>query len=264
MNASSSQIHLLGVRFDNLTTAEAADRIEEFIQAGAPRMILARNAGIRVMEEHDPSLRHIYETSDLVTVDGMAFVYLGRLLGRSFKGMTGGPFLWYEVLQRAAWRGYGVFLLGTREEILQRAVQRLPHRFPGLRIVGYQNGYFTLAQEMQVVEAIRRSHADILIVGMSSPLKEEFLKRNLHQLGVPVCIGVGGAIDLFAGVVQLAPVWMRKACLEWLYRVWQEPQRLWKRYLVGNARFLLLVARELTLKRSGDIQKAQARAEGGR
>lgn len=257
MNASSSQIQMLGVRFDNLTIAEAADRIEEFIRAGVPRKILTRNAGIRVMEEHDASLRHIYETSDLVTVDGMAFVQLGRLLGRPFKEMTGGPFLWYEVLKRAARKGYGLFLLGARAEILERAVQSLPLEFPGLRIVGYHNGYFTSTQDMQVIEAIRCSHADILMVGMSSPLKEEFLERNLHRLGVPACIGVGGAIDLFAGVVRLAPVWMRKACLEWLYRIWQEPQRLWKRYLVGNASFFLLVVRELTTRRAGDADRVQ-------
>jgi N-acetylglucosaminyldiphosphoundecaprenol N-acetyl-beta-D-mannosaminyltransferase len=257
MKTESSQIHLLGVRFDNLTTAEAADRIEEFIQARAPRRILSRNAGIRVMEEQHASLRHIYATSDLVTVDGMAFVYLGRLLGRPFKEMTGGPSLWYKVLERAAGKGYGVFLLGAREEILQKAMQRLLLLFPSLRIVGYQNGYFSAAQETQVVEGIRRSHADILMVGMSPPSKEEFLERNLHALGVPVCIGVGGAIDLFAGVARLAPAWMRRACLEWLYRVWQEPQRLWKRYLVSNARFLLLVARELAMRRARGFHKAQ-------
>jgi N-acetylglucosaminyldiphosphoundecaprenol N-acetyl-beta-D-mannosaminyltransferase len=264
MNASSTQLQILGVQFDNLTIAEAADRIEDFIRAGVPRRILTRNAGIRVMEEHHAALRRIYETSDLVTVDGMAFVRLGRFLGCPFKEMTGGPFLWYEVLQRAARNGYGVFLLGARAEVLQRAVQRLPLRFPGLNIVGYHNGYFTTAQDMQVVEEIRRSHPDILMVGMSSPLQEEFIERNLHQLGVPACIGVGGAIDLFAGFVRLAPVWMRRACLEWLYRVWQEPQRLGKRYLVSNARFLIMVARELKLHRAGDPHKAQVRAEGGR
>lgn len=261
MNASSSQVRMLGVRFDNLTITEAADRIEEFIQAGVPRMILARNASVRVMEEQHTFLHRIYETSDLVTVDGMAFVCLGRLIGRPFKEMTGGPFLWYEVLRRAARKGYRVFLLGARTEILQRAVQRLPLVFPGLRIVGYHDGYFTVAQGMQIVEAIRCSRADILMVGMSSPLKEEFLERNLHQLGVPACIGVGGAIDLFAGAVQLAPVWMRRACLEWLYRLWQEPQRLWKRYLVSNTRFLLLVMRELAMRRAGGIHKAQTPAK---
>jgi N-acetylglucosaminyldiphosphoundecaprenol N-acetyl-beta-D-mannosaminyltransferase len=257
MNAASSQIEMLGVRFDNLTIKEAADRIEEFIRAGVPRTILTRNASIRVMEERDTFLQRVYASSDLVTVDGMAFIRLGHLVRRPFKEMTGGPFLWYEVLARAAQKGYGVFLLGARAEILQRAVERLPIQFPGLRIVGSHHGYFTPAQEMQIAEAIRLSHADILMVGMSSPLKEEFLMRNLQRLGVPACIGVGGAIDLFAGVVRLAPLWMRKACLEWLYRVWQEPRRLWKRYLVDNASFLLLAARELAMKRDGNSHQAE-------
>jgi len=256
MKTSSSQIHLLGVRFDNLTTAEAADRIEEFIRDRRPAKILARNATIRVMEDQDPLLHQVYATSDLVTVDGMAFVYLGRLFRRPLKELTGGPFLWYEVLRRAATKGYGVFLLGARQDTLENAVERLSRQYPGLRIVGFQHGYFTAQEETQVVETIRQSHSDILMVGMSSPLKEEFLERNLHLLGVPACIGVGGAIDVFAGVCQLAPVWMRKACLEWLYRIWQEPRRLWKRYLFSHARFLLLVGRELMAREPKHFRKA--------
>ncbi len=251
-----SQIQLLGVRFDNVTIAEAADCIEEFIRGRRPSKVLSRNATIRVLEDQNPALHQFYATTDLVTVDGMAFVYLGRLLGRPFKEMTGGPFLWYEVLRRAATKGYGVFLLGARQVTLENAVERLNRQYPGLRIVGFQHGYFTAQEETQVVETIRSSHPDILMVGMSSPLKEEFLERNLDRLDVPACIGVGGAIDVFAGVSRLAPVWMRKACLEWLYRVWQEPRRLWKRYLFSHARFLLLVGRELMVREPKHFRKA--------
>lgn len=256
MNAGSSQIHLLGVRFDNLTTVEAADRIEEFIRDRQPVKVLSRNAAIRVIEDRNPVLRQFYATSDLVTVDGMAFVYLGRLLGHPFKEMTGGPSLWYELLRRAALRGYRIFLLGAREDTLKKAVARLCQQRPGLRIVGYQHGYFKPEEEDPIVEAIRQSNADILMVGMSSPMKERFLERNLDRLGVPACIGVGGAIDVFAGLYQLAPAWIRKACLEWLYRVWQEPRRLARRYLVSNTRFLLLVLRELTGIGAGRSLKA--------
>src|SRR3989442_4223585 len=110
MSACLNPIQLLGVRFENLTTSEAADRIEEFIREGQPRKVLARNAAIRVMEDRDPWLQQVYQASDLVTVDGMAFIYLGRFLGCRFKEMTGGPALWYEILRRAALKGYRVFL----------------------------------------------------------------------------------------------------------------------------------------------------------
>jgi N-acetylglucosaminyldiphosphoundecaprenol N-acetyl-beta-D-mannosaminyltransferase len=240
----------MGVGFDNLTTIEAADRIEEFIRERKPRKILARNAAIRVMEDQDPWLQQIYETSDLVTVDGMAFIYLGRLLGHRFKQMTGGPALWYEVLRRAALQGYRVFFLGAQQDMLCKAMARLRQQYPGLQIAGCHHGYFTLEREDEVVGIIQKAQPDILMVGMSSPLKERFLERNLSRIGVPACIGIGGAIDLFAGVYRLAPNWMRKLCLEWLYRVGQEPRRLAKRYLVSNGRFLLLVAKEL-IGRSG-------------
>lgn len=239
-------VRLLGVRFHNLTTVEAADQIEYFIREGRPRMILARNAAIRVMEDQDPCLHRIYETSDLVTVDGMAFVYLGKLFGRPFKEMTGGPALWYELLRRAALKGYGVFFFGAREDILQKAVTQLQQQYPGLHVVGCHNGYFKAEEEEEIVETIQQSRAQILMVGMSPPMKERFLQKHLLRMGVPACIGIGGAIDLFAGVCTLAPTWMRILCLEWLYRVWQEPRRLLRRYVVSNTRFLLLVIRQLS------------------
>jgi N-acetylglucosaminyldiphosphoundecaprenol N-acetyl-beta-D-mannosaminyltransferase len=237
--------YILGVRFDNVTTIEAADQIEYFIRGGRPRMILARNAAIRVMEDQDPWFQKVYETSDLVTVDGMAFVYLGRLFGHPFKEMTGGPALWYEVLRRAANKGYGVFLLGASEDALQAAMTRLQRQYPGLKIVGHHNGYFKPEQEEQIVDAIQQARPQILMVGMSSPMKERFLQRNLQRMGVPACVGVGGAIDLFAGISRLAPMWMRRLCLEWMFRAWQEPRRLVRRYVVSNARFLLLVIKQL-------------------
>jgi N-acetylglucosaminyldiphosphoundecaprenol N-acetyl-beta-D-mannosaminyltransferase len=244
--AQTNLVHLLGVRFHNLTTTEAADLIEDFIHDGRPRMILARNAAIRVMEDQDPWLHHVYETSDLVTVDGMAFVYLGKLFGRPFKEMTGGPAVWYELLRRASLKGYRVYLLGAREETLQTAVARLQQQYAGLQIVGFHNGYFKVEEEGEIVENIRQSRPQILMVGMSPPMKERFIEKHLHGMKVPACIGIGGAIDLFAGACSLAPAWMRVLCLEWLYRVWQEPRRLLWRYVVSNTRFLLLVTRHLS------------------
>lgn len=242
---SADCLRLLGVRFDNLTTVEAADRIEQLIGAGRPSTILARNAAIRVLEDSDPWLRQLYERSELVTVDGMAFVYLARILGFRFKEMTGGPALWYEILRRAAIKTYGVYLLGSTEVTLQRAIARLQQQYPGLHIVGSHHGYFVSDEEDTIVEEIRRWHPQILMIGMSSPLKEKFLQRNLLRMGVPACIGIGGAIDLFAGEARLAPLWMRKLCIEWLYRVYQEPRRLAKRYLQTNSRFLFLIAKEI-------------------
>ena len=242
---SSESLQLMGVRFDNLTTLQAADRIEDLISAGRPSIVLARNAAIRVLEDNDPHLRRFYERSELVTVDGMAFVYLGRLLGCRFKEMTGGPALWYEILRRAAIKNYSVYLLGSTDSILQRAIAALQQRYPGLRIVGSYHGYFRPDEEDDIVQTIRRLQPHILMIGMSSPLKERFMEKNLWRMGVPACIGIGGAIDLFAGEARLAPMWIRKLCLEWLYRVYQEPRRLAKRYLQTNSRFLFLVAKEI-------------------
>jgi N-acetylglucosaminyldiphosphoundecaprenol N-acetyl-beta-D-mannosaminyltransferase len=258
MSVYLNPLELLGVRFDNLTTAEAADRIEQFIREGRPRKVLARNAAIRVLEERHPWLQQLYQGSDLVTVDGMAFVYLSKFFGSGFKEMTGGPALWYEMLCRAANKGYKVFLLGATENTLEKARARLLHQYPGLLIIGCHHGYFDSDEEETIVQEIKRLRPDILMVGMSPPMKEQFLNRNLSRMGVPACIGIGGALDLFAGDARLAPPWMRKLCLEWLYRTYQEPGRLATRYLVGNARFLILVLKELTSRRNRSSLKTSS------
>ncbi|MCI0568698.1 MAG: WecB/TagA/CpsF family glycosyltransferase, partial [Acidobacteria bacterium] len=122
---------------------------------------------------------------------------------------------------------------------------RVEDAFQGVRVAGIQHGYFSSAEEPQVVSRIRECGADILFVGMPSPRKERFLVNYQHALGVPFAMGVGGGLDLLAGKTRRAPIWMRRAGLEWSYRVIQEPRRLAGRYLVTNARFAGLLAAEL-------------------
>jgi N-acetylglucosaminyldiphosphoundecaprenol N-acetyl-beta-D-mannosaminyltransferase len=149
------------------------------------------------------------------------------------------------IVRRGNARGYRVFFLGAEQHILEKATDRMAAENPGLRIVGRHHGYFTEAGEESIAREIADASADVLFVAMTSPWKEQFLARWSSVLGVPVCHGVGGSLDVVAGKVKRAPrVWQRLG-LEWLYRVVQEPRRLSKRYLVTNTLFCSMLLHEL-------------------
>ncbi|KKK56248.1 hypothetical protein LCGC14_3066460, partial [marine sediment metagenome] len=129
----------------------------------------------------------------------------------------------FRFIEYAANKGYRLYLLGSRETVVEKAVGNLCQKYPGLRIVGWHDGYFDFNQDSDIVNTIRDARPDVLLIGMSSPMKEEFVSKNLHRFNVPVCLGVGGAFDIAAGVRRLAPGWVSKIGLEWFYRLAQEP-----------------------------------------
>jgi N-acetylglucosaminyldiphosphoundecaprenol N-acetyl-beta-D-mannosaminyltransferase len=235
------KVDFLGMTFDNVTMDEAVARVEQFIQEGTPHKLFCPNVALYIWSRSNGELRHTYETSDLLTADGMGIYYASRLLGNPVKEMISAVFLFFRLVERAAEKGYRLYLLGTKLHILEKAIGNLQRQYPALQIVGWHNGYFTPDEELQIVGQIADARPDILFIGMSTPLKERFVERNLDKMGVPVCIGVGGSFDVAAGVYKLAPAWMRKAGLEWLYRLIQEPRRMWRRYLTTNTVFVYLV-----------------------
>jgi N-acetylglucosaminyldiphosphoundecaprenol N-acetyl-beta-D-mannosaminyltransferase len=243
------RVEFLGLRFDDLSLAEALDTIEGFVRERTPRKIFTPNVALLMWSRKDPFLRRVYRSCDVVTVDGMAIYYALHLLGDPVQVCLSASLIFHPLLGLAQARGYRVYLLGAKEPILRQAVDNLGRQFPGLRIVGAHDGYFDVDDAGAVVAEIRRARPDILLLGMSTPLKERFAERYLEEMGVPVTVGVGGMFDIAAGVARFAPPWIRKLCLEWLYRLVQEPRRLWRRYLTTNFAFLWLVQRELVRRR---------------
>lgn len=227
----------------------ALDQIDGFIRAGEPHYNVAINAAKVVEFQSDEALRDAILDAHLLTADGQAVVWAARLLGDSLPGRVAGADLMEQLLGHAAVRGYSVYLLGAKDEVVQRCVERARELYPALRVAGHRNGYFTLAEEPEVVAAIREARPDILFLGFGTPAKEYFMHRRYRELGVPFVMGVGGTFDVFAGVVRRAPQWMQRSGLEWFFRLAQEPRRMWKRYLVGNTRFVALVARDLVVRR---------------
>jgi N-acetylglucosaminyldiphosphoundecaprenol N-acetyl-beta-D-mannosaminyltransferase len=241
----AGRVTVLGCPLDAVTMGQAVNRVERAIVAGRTYQHVSVNAAKLVKYQSDPVLREVIVTCDLVTADGQAVVWAARLLGQTLPERVTGIDLMGELLDLAARRGYGVYLLGARQPVLERTEAAIKERFPGLRIVGRHHGYFALADEEAIVEEIRDRRPELLFVARETPAKELFLARHEHRLGVPFVMGVGGAFDVIAGVRRRAPARLRRLGLEWLYRLLQEPRRLAGRYILGNSHFIWLVAREL-------------------
>jgi N-acetylglucosaminyldiphosphoundecaprenol N-acetyl-beta-D-mannosaminyltransferase len=245
----SDRVEFLGLCFDQLTLGEVLGRIELFVRERTPRKIFTPNVALLIWSRKDRFLRNVYRSCDIVTVDGMAIYYALHLIGTPVKESLSASLMFFPLLGLAQERGWGVYLLGAKEPVLQAAVRNLKQRFPSLRIVGARNGYFDADNPSDVVCDIRRAAPDILLLGMSTPMKERFAAEHLEEMNVPVTLGVGGMFDIAAGLAKFAPRWIRILCLEWLYRLVQEPRRMWRRYLTTNVAFLWLLQKELIRRR---------------
>lgn len=245
---------VLGCAIDRLDMAATVARCEDFLAAGRFAQQMSINAAKLVAMREDPELRAAIEDCDLINADGQAVVWASRMVGDPLPERVAGIDLMHELIALSARRGYGVYVLGARREVLETAVERLRDRYPGLRLAGYRDGYFEEADSREVAAEIRESGADILFVAMSSPRKERWLAAHGAELGVSLAMGVGGSIDVVAGVTRRAPRSWQRLGLEWLYRLLQEPRRMLRRYLVSNVRFLALLGRELATRRFGRSQ----------
>lgn len=254
---------LLGVPIDSLTFDETVSSAIHAMRSGKLTQHVAINVAKLVKARQDPELWRDIAESDIVGIDGMGIVWAARALGIPVPERVAGVDLMERLLKICADEGFRPYFLGARQDVLRRAVGRAKKRWPGLEFAGYRNGYFHAGDERDIVTAIRSSGADCLFIGMPTPRKERFLHAYRDVLDVPFIMGVGGGIDVLAGHVRRAPVAMRRSGLEWLYRIYQEPGRMWWRYASTNARFAGLVARALAVRAvSGGPRARKIRVEG--
>ena len=224
--------------------SEAVTWCLEAVEARRGARHAALNAAKVVAMRTDAELRDAVAGSDLITADGQAIVWATRLLGDPVPERVTGIDLMERLLAESGPRGHRVFFLGATPETLRRAIERLEARHPGLVVAGSHHGYFR-EDEAAVRDSIVAARPDLLFVAMGTPQKELWLARHSQELGVPFAMGVGGALDVVAGDVRRAPSWVGRVGLEWAFRLAQEPGRLWRRYLLTNLRFAILLAREL-------------------
>lgn len=236
---------LFGIPISPIRLANALEIIHTTISDKKQLHIGVVNAAKVVNMRRNKELRDDVLSSDLILADGVSIVWASRLLGGSLPERVTGIDLMMGMLRQGDRYGYRMYCLGATAEVLDKVADRIAAEFPNVRLVGKQNGYFTSEEEESVAGNIAAASPDILLVAMTSPKKERFMARWGNSLGVPVFHGVGGSFDVFAGKVQRAPERWQRLGLEWLYRLKQEPRRLWRRYLVTNTLFALMTAQEL-------------------
>lgn len=231
---------------------DALTLCRESIAAGRQLVIGAVNAAKVVDMHRNPEFGAAVRSADVIFADGMAVVWASKLCRKPLPERVAGIDLFERLLEVAAQDGHGVYLLGSKQDVLDEMIARLRQRHPALRIAGSRNGYFDDAESGAIADAINASGADMLFLGMTSPKKENFLATQASRLPACVCHGVGGSFDVLAGKVRRAPRFWQRIGLEWAYRLVQEPRRLWRRYFVTNTIFIGMTLREMFRRRPPD------------
>lgn len=238
---------MLGFTMHPLTVSETITEIARRLDAGFFTQHAVVNVAKIVYMQRDTALAKAVMGCDIINIDGMGIVWGGRFLGYVIPERVAGIDLFFKLLELAERRGEPVFLLGSRPDVLGRSISNLRNIYPKLNIVGSHHGYFWDDEE-SIVKSIRSSGASMLFVAITSPKKEQFIHQWRNQLGVKFAMGVGGTFDIIAGLTKRAPLWMQRFGMEWVYRLIQEPRRMWKRYLGTNFRFLWLILKEKLLQ----------------
>lgn len=234
---------------------ETIERIDEAVKNNEHIDHVVINAGKVVSMMKDRELFNSVLSCDIINADGQSIVWAARFLGEKIPGRVAGVDLMQELVRLAALKKYKCFFFGAREEVVKKVVERYTLEYGPDIIAGYRNGYYEEKDEAGIARQIAESGAQLLFVAISSPRKENFLHRHSKILEkVNFTMGVGGTFDIIAGITKRAPKWVQNAGMEWFVRLTQEPGRMWKRYLIGNTKFIYLVVREKVKRKKTPVK----------
>lgn len=239
-----NKIKILGVDIDVLTINETIAEVEKFVIEKHPLHLMGVNADKLNLCQKDERLMEIVQKSAIINADGASVVLASKYLGTPLPERVAGIDLMQDLLQLSNDKGYTSYFFGAKQEALDDMISTLKVKYPKLKIVGSRNGYFTDVELEEIQKDIRVKQPDFVFVGITSP-KKEYIVQDMLDNGVnSVFMGVGGSFDVLSGHIPRAPKWMQKANLEWLFRVANEPRRLFKRYFVGNVEFIRRIRKE--------------------
>jgi len=244
------RVVLLGVGVDSVTMEEAVEVIDGYVRAGGGiKLVFTVNVDHLMLAGEDAELSEATAGADLRVPDGMPLVWASRLLGFGMRERVTGIDLVYEICKLSVRRSYSLFLLGGAEGVAEEAARKLAGIYPGLRVAGFHSPSFSMDEneDESILRRINSAAPDILLVGLGAPKQEKWLHRYRGRLEAKVGLAVGGSFDIISGGKKRAPKCVQKAGFEWLYRLVQEPGRLWRRYLIRDIKFPLLIFRELVL-----------------
>jgi N-acetylglucosaminyldiphosphoundecaprenol N-acetyl-beta-D-mannosaminyltransferase len=233
-------VELFNCPIHSIDMERTLEYIGECIDTGHPIHHVVVIAAKLVNMQKDPLLYDSVVNCDIINADGQAVVWAAGFLGKHLPGRVAGIDLMQDLVKMAAVRGYRIFFFGAKEEVVSAVVSKYTNRYGSELIAGYRNGYYTREEEPAIARQIGESGADILFVAITSPKKEIFLNAYKDLIRVPFIMGVGGSFDVVSGKTKRAPLWMQRSGLEWLFRIYQEPRRMWKRYAITNTLFLIL------------------------
>jgi N-acetylglucosaminyldiphosphoundecaprenol N-acetyl-beta-D-mannosaminyltransferase len=238
---SSTVFRLLDINLKNLTMVEAVTLIGSDLAQKKQRSIFFANPDCFNKMISDREYFKILQTGDYIFPDGIGLVIAGKMLQTPLKENINGTDMLPYICRMAAEKGYSIFLLGGKPGIAEQAGKNIGNAY-GVHLAGTAHGYFNHQTESsEVIETINKSGAAILLVGFGAPLQEKWISLHRHELKPDVLMGVGGLFDFYSGTISRAPDWIREIGLEWIYRMLQEPGRMWRRYVVGNPLFLYRV-----------------------
>ncbi len=239
------RIYILNTQIDNLTMKETLNEVSKAIKNKKLLHHTVVNAGKIVALQTDEELKKGVNEADIINADGQAVIWASRILDKPLKERVAGIDLFSNLIEFAYCNNYKIYLLGAKDEVVKKLINKIEAKYSSHIIAGSHHGYFQNDEEQVIVNEIANSGAHMLFVAMSSPKKEIFLNKHKNELNaLNFIMGVGGSFDVLAGKTKRAPKWMQNAGLEWFYRFTQEPRRMWKRYLVGNIKFIYLVIKE--------------------
>ena len=233
-----------GIRLLNLSMASLLDAMLAALQKGARARIAFVNPDCVNIAAQNSAYRRSLDACDWVCADGIGMKVAGSMLGRPIRQNLNGTDLFPRLCAALSASGHSLYLLGSRPGVAEAALLWAMQRYPNLKIVGTRSGYFSSWEESDVLEKIRATGADVLLVGMGAPRQELWLQKNLEASGATIGMGVGGLFDFYSGRIPRAPMWLRELGGEWIYRLLQEPGRMWRRYLLGNWIFLFRIVGE--------------------
>ena len=246
MEKSFKRVSIWGISINPIRKVDFIGIINKHISSNPtnPLHITGVNPETISQSLNDAELLKAINDSNLVNIDNTLVLQMLRLSGVSVPERVATPDLFDSMLQLAAQKGYSVYLLGAKDDVLKKALENIKTEYPEIVIVGYRNGYFTKHQEVEICANIRESQPKMLFIALPTPNKELFIYHNKDILGVPVLLGVGGAIDVKAGLVKRAPLFFRNIGLEGIHRAIQNPLNYGKRYFTLYPRFVGFVIKE--------------------
>jgi len=243
-----NRINLVKCPVDCITLADVMELLQEAIANGQRLLVGGVNASTVVDANRDMNFRTLLNEIDIIVPDGYWIQVASRILRYPMTNHVAIVVLTFQMLKKLGQQHRRVYLLGAKDFVVREAANEIIRRFAGIEIAGVRDGYFSEIEEQDIIQHVNQAKPHLLLIGMSSPKKEQFMVRNRGRFEVPLVIGVGGLFDILGGKTREGPMWLRNYGLMWLFRFIQEPRKLWRRYTITNFQFIWLVLKQALSK----------------